>query len=301
MLSIPKTCQSLLVRFSVAFTEPTFRRFVVLVLAAILTTGRHTVSNVLRTVAARLAPGHPSSYHRVLSTRRWLAWRLGRVLATLILEAWVPEGTVRLAGDDTAEQHRGARVNGKARHRDAVRSSPSYTAHLWGHKWVVLALLLDLPWIKRRWALPVLVALYRAPKCSENEGRRHKTPPELMQQLLATLIHGFPERKFLFAGDGGFGTHQLAGFARRPRRHLVLVSRFDPDAALYEPAPKHRRRGRPRTKGAKLPGPSEVVQTSRRLRKKVAWYGGDSRRVEVVSHTGHWYRAGQGAVLVRWV
>jgi hypothetical protein len=33
----------------------------------------------------------------------------------------------------------------------------------------------------------------------------------------------------------------------------------------------------------------------------VQWYGGDQKRVEVVTGVGHWYRQGHGLVKVRWV
>ena len=62
--------------FAGAFTRPTWQRFSVLLFAAILTTGSRTLSNLLRTVD-RLAPGDPSSYHRVISKRCWSIWRLG--------------------------------------------------------------------------------------------------------------------------------------------------------------------------------------------------------------------------------
>ena len=59
------------------------------------------------------------------------------------------------------------------------------------------------------------------------------------------------------------------------------------------PAPK---------KGNKLPSPREVVQQAKRRRKlSVTWYGGTTRRVEVVTGTGHWYKSGQELVPVRWV
>lgn len=70
-----------------AFTRPTAERFVILLFLAIPTTGCRTILNLLRTVND-LAPGHPSSYHRVFSTRCWSLWRLGRVLAGYILTRW---------------------------------------------------------------------------------------------------------------------------------------------------------------------------------------------------------------------
>jgi Transposase DDE domain. len=122
-----------------------------------------------------------------------------------------------------------------------------------------------------------------------------------MRQLLAVLLRWFPER-FRFAGDGGFGTHELAGFAARRRGRLHLVSRFYADANLYAPPPaRGRKKGRPRVKGKKLASPAAVVKRSERTRLNVAWYGGGRRDVEIVSGTGHWYKAGQGLVPVRWV
>jgi hypothetical protein len=301
MRSIPRAAEPLIQPFAPAFTRPTYQRFVVLLFAAILTTGRRTVTNLLRTVRG-LAPGHPSSYHRVFSKRRWSGWPLARALAGFILRRWVPDGRVPLAGDDTVDGHRGKKVYGKACHRDAVRSTHSLTAYRWGHKWVVLSILVKFPFSRRRWALPILVALYRSPEWNQRHGRRHKTPSQLMRQLLAVLIHWFGPRKFVFAGDGGYGTHELARFAHRHRSHLTLVSRFYPDANLYAPPPvvKGKRNGRPRKKGRKLPAPQRVVKTSSRSRLTVAWYGGGQRRIETVSDTGQWYKNGEGLVPVRW-
>ena len=290
--------------FAPAFTRPTYARFVTLLLAAILTTGSRTILNLLRTVGD-LAPGDPSSYHRVFAKRRWSLWRLGRVLAGFILARWAPRGAVQVAGDDTVTEHKGKKVYGKACHRDAVRSSHSYTAYRWGHKWVVLAILVQFPFAQRPWALPVLCALYCTAKEDEKRGRRHKTPAELMRQLLAVLCRWFPQRRFVFVGDGGFGVHPLASFAHRHRRRLTLVSRFYADANLYDLPPARtgkKKSGRPRKKGAKLPSPQEVVATTpRQQRLRVRWYGGGQRDIAVVTATGHWYKAGIGLVPVRWV
>ena len=93
-------------------------------------------------------------------------------------------------------------------------------------------------------------------------------------------------------------------FARRYHKRLTLVSRFYADAALSAPPPrpKQNAKGRPRVKGKKLPNPQEVVQKTK-IRKKltVSWYGGRSRRVEVVTGTGHWYKSGEGLVEILWV
>lgn len=294
---------TLLQAFRAAFTRPTYERFAVLLLAAVLTTGCRTILNLLRTIET-LAPGSASSYHRVLSRRRCSLWRLGRALAAVLLERWVPTGTVIVAGDDTVTEHKGPKVYGKGCHRDPVRSTQSYTAYRWGHKWVVLALLVRFPFATRPWALPVLVALYRSEAWNQQHGRRHKTPAQLLRQLLALLCHWFPERRFLLTGDGNYGSHELARWVYRHRRRLALVSKFPADANLYAPPPPRtgKARGRPRVKGAKQPAPQDVVaQARRRQRLNVAWYGGGRRDIAVVQGQGHWYKSGHGLVPVQWV
>ena len=76
-MDVPACTIPVLSMFQPAFSTPTYHRFLVLVLAAILTTGRRTISNLIRTVRYK-APGHVSSYHRVVSRRRWSSWALAR-------------------------------------------------------------------------------------------------------------------------------------------------------------------------------------------------------------------------------
>jgi hypothetical protein len=297
---LPTPARSLFDALAGSFTRPTFLRVVVLALAALLTVGQRTVCNLLRTLGA-LAPGHPSSYHRVFSRRRWSGWRLAQGLADWVFDHLVPPGRVLLAGDDTVDGHKGAHVFGKGCHRDPVRSTHSWTVFRWGHKWVVLAVLVRFPFTRRLWALPLLVALYRTETDNAQAGRRHKTPARLLQQLCCVLLRWFRQRRFVLSGDGNYGTHALARFASRRRSRLTLVSKFYPDASLYEPPPAYAGHGRPRVRGAKLPPPQQVVASAARRRLQVAWYGGGRRAVETVSGTGGWYQAGQGLVAVRWV
>ncbi len=300
----PSAIRLFLCAFAEVFTRPTYYRFFVLLLAAVLTTGNHTVLNVLRTLGT-LVPGVPSSYHHFFSKRRWSLWRLAYLLAAWLIGHFAVSGSIQLAGDDTVDEHRGKKVFGKGRHRDAVRSSHSYTAFRYGHKWVVLAILVKFPFACRPWALPILVALYRSPSKDKNKRGRHKTPALLMRQMLKVVLRWFPDRHFVFAGDGGYGTHELARTAAKRPQRLTLVSRFYANANLCNPPTpvrSKRRAGRPRVKGAKLPAPEQVVsKTSERQKLNLAWYGGGRRDVEVVTGTAQWYKAGEGLVPVLWV
>jgi hypothetical protein len=284
-----------------AFTAPTFRRFALLTLAALLTTGRRTVANLLRTLGA-LARGHCTSFQRVLSAARWSGLRLVALLCRLVLRLLPAGAAVTLVGDDTVDGHPGRQVYGKARHRDPVRSSHSYTAWRYGHKWVVLAVLVRFPFARRPWALPLLVDLYRSPQDNRLRGRPHRTPAQLLCRLLAVLLRWFPDRRFVFVGDAGYGSHEVAAFCHGRRGRLSLVSKLHPDAALYEPPPPYTGHGRPRVKGPALPKPSQAVARARRLRRRtVGWYGGGRRDVSLLCGSGQWYRSGEGLVPLRWV
>src|SRR6266576_3677181 len=204
MNSIVTEALPILAMFAPAFNPPTFQRAQLLAVAAILTTGRRTVSNLLRTVK-HLAQGAASSYNRVLSEDRWSGLSLAYLLIAFLIQRFYPQGTILLVGDDTVTEHPGKKVHGKARHRDAVRSSHSYTAFRWGHKWVGLAMLVQFPFAQRPWTLPILTALYRSKEDNKARGRPHKTPAQLMQLLLRIVLRWFPDRQFAFAGDGGFG------------------------------------------------------------------------------------------------
>lgn len=301
MCTIAKQEPLLLSLFESAFTTTaTFVRAKLLGVAAILTSGRRTVANLLRTVVG-LTEGAPSSYHRVLSLAQWSGLTLAAILTRFLIRHFWPQGRIRVVGDDTVTEHPGRKVHGKARHRDPVRSSHSYTAWRWGHKWVVLAILVQFPFARRPWALPVLVALYRSPQDNQQRGRPHKTPAQLLHLLLRLLLRWFPDRHFVFAGDQNYGSHEMAALAPRSQGRLHVVSKFYPAANLYEPPPPYAGQGRPRVKGAKLPRPQEVVAQAQRTQLNVAWYGGGRRDVAVVSGTGQWYKAGKGLVPVRWV
>jgi hypothetical protein len=169
----------LLVEIAPVLSHPTYRRVVLLMMVAILTTGRRTVANVLRTLGT-LAPGHHTSYQRVLSQARWSGLHLACAFTRFVLQSVLPTKLITLVCDDTVDGHQGKKAFGKGRHRDPVRSTHAYTAWRYGHKWVVLCVLVRFPGTTRPWALPVLVDLYLSPEWNHRHDRRHRTPAQLM-------------------------------------------------------------------------------------------------------------------------
>jgi hypothetical protein len=123
-----------------------------------------------------------------------------------------------------------------------------------------------------------------------------------MRGLLAVWIRWFPGRISVFNRNGGFTSHSLTAFAARYHKQLTLLSKFNPDAVLHSPPPKRYKKqmGRSRIVGKRLPSPAiAVAKTVRRHRLTVCRYGGRTRRIEIVSEVGHWYRQGEGVVPVR--
>ena len=115
---LPLEALPLLAHFAPVFTQPTDHRSLILTAAAILTTGRRNVANLLRTVGAA-APGHRTSYQRVLSHAHWSSLRLACALTRYIVRHVLPAGPILLAGDDTIDGH-----PGRARLRQGAAPRP---------------------------------------------------------------------------------------------------------------------------------------------------------------------------------
>ncbi len=108
---LPPEAHALVQVLALHFTSPTYQRFSTLMVAALVTTGRRTVANLLRTLR-HLAPGHRTDYQRVLSRAPWSGLALGCALARFLLDHFVPDGPVTLVGDDTVDGHKGTCVCG---------------------------------------------------------------------------------------------------------------------------------------------------------------------------------------------
>ena len=68
----PEALQVVFLAWASGFSKSVFPNLATLVLGAMLTTGRRTVSHILLTIG-ELAVAHPSTYHRILSHR--CSWR----------------------------------------------------------------------------------------------------------------------------------------------------------------------------------------------------------------------------------
>lgn len=297
MFPIPAAAEPLAKAFQGAFTQPTFERFVGLISGLIVTVGRRTVSRALRVIQPLQRQGHWCNYHRLYSQAHYCMWDLGLILSRLVIGLLPPDEPVTLAADDTVDAKTGKRVWAKGPHRDAPRSTRKHVSIKWGHKWLVICVLVKLPLIARPWALPILCGLC----CDKKVAKRAKCRPRSASQntmlLLICLLRWFPDRRFILLGDARATSHRLACFAHRHRDRVTLISRLRADANLYgQPRQKRAR------KGPKLPSPREQVGHLTPGHSVIAWYGSSRRQIAHVSQTALWYSVHQVmAVPIRWV
>jgi hypothetical protein len=100
---------------------------------------------------------------------------VSRVLLSLLVEAFVPEGTPLVVGiDETLERRYGKKTRAKGVYRDPVRSTHENFVKSSGLRWVCVMLLVEVLWVSRVWALPFLSVLAPSERYAAQRGRRHK-------------------------------------------------------------------------------------------------------------------------------
>jgi DDE superfamily endonuclease len=239
--SLPRSLADLLTAFGPCFTAPTFATFRAMVVGFLAQPGQRTVTGML--VGARLAGRrHHDLAYRFFATARWSADQVGLVLLDLITTTLVPAGRpVVLAVDDTLWRRSGPKLHGAAWHHDGA--GPGRHRPAWGHRWVVVGVILRLPFAPRAVCLPILARLWLP-------GDPDHTPLLLARALLDQVTTHVGDRPVHLVGDAAYIGKPLRGLPA----HVTVTARLRCDAALYQPAPSPTGRpGRPRVKGDRLP------------------------------------------------
>jgi hypothetical protein len=239
--SLPRSLADLLIAFGPCFTQPTFRTFQALVAGFLTQPGQHTVTGML--VGARLAGRrHHDLAYRFFATARWSADQLGLCLLDLIAAMLIPAGApLLLAVDDTLWRRSGPRLHGAAWHHDGA--GPGRHRPAWGHRWVVVGVIVHLPFVTRAVCLPILARLWIP-------GDPARTPLLLARELVDLVCGHLGDRPVHLVGDAAYIGKPLRGLPA----HVTVTARLRSDAALYQPAPPRTGRpGRPRRKGNRLP------------------------------------------------
>lgn len=305
MFPLPCEIIPLVYNFAPVFSKRVWAHALVLLAGAILTPGQRTVTAALR-IMGLSDEQHFINYHRVLSRARWSSLQLSRVLFSLLVQTFAPQGPLVLGADDTIERRRGAHIKAKGIYRDAVRSSQSHFVKTSGLRWLSLMLLVPIPWAERIWALPFLTLLAPSERYHQERKQPHKKLTDWTRQALLQVRRWLPDRAIIVVFDACFAVIPLLWRLSHVSNPVCCISRLRLDAALYAPAParKPHQRGRTPVKGKRLPSLSKVLKqrsTPWTALQTRVWYGQFNRTIEFTSGTAVWYHPGLPPLPIRWL
>jgi hypothetical protein len=239
--------------------------FTAMVVGMIAQTGTKTVCGMLAGAGLAQTWSH-DRVHRFFAAAVWSIDAVGLIVLDLVITHLVDDdAVVILAVDDTAHRRRGKRVHGAQWIHDG--SAPSRNKLAFGHRWVVVGVVVRLPFLTRPVCLPVA--------CRRWAGKGTASTVDLACHLVAMVADRLPDRRIHVVADAAYHGKQVTDLPEQ----VTWTTRLPRNAALYARAPgRTGKRGRPRLKGAKLGTPAEVVVDLAWQAITVARYG----RVETV-------------------
>jgi hypothetical protein len=258
-LTLPATWRGLLEALRPAFRRgSTFAMFMLLASGLVAQTARRTVVGMLAaTGMAAIVSFHTCC--RFFSAHRWDTDRLGLALAWLIVSRLLAErAAIEVVIDDTLFRRWGRKVHAVFWTHDGAAQDPNALGR--GNRWVVLSIVVELPFCCHPVSLPVLLRLWA--------GKGTASPVQLAGELIMLLAKEFPDRSMHAVGDAAYhGKPLLVAGA-------TITTRLPANAALYAPAPPRTgKRGRPRRKGDRLGTPAEIAATAQWHTTTVSRYG----------------------------
>jgi hypothetical protein len=242
------------------FGAPGFATFVVLVVGALGAVGPRTITGIWAAtgLAGRL---HWSRAHRFFSETKWDPDGLGLRLAHLAVSTFIAAGSaITIAVDDTLFHRYGKLVYGAAWQHDGSAKGRDGIGR--GNCFVVVGLVVTVPFMGRAVLLPVLFRLY-TPKDGPTKTEHART-------MVNLLSRAFVDRRIHVVADAlyrGPAWRHLPG-------NVTFTTRLASTAVLYAPAPAPTgRRGHPAWKGPRLGTPTEIAATTTWRTATVTRYG----------------------------
>ena len=282
--------------FRPAFTAPLFGRWLLLCLGWIACIERHAITECLVVTGFATIAEH-SAFHRCFSRARWDLDTLGKLLLIHVRTRW-PHLPLRFVIDDTLAPHKGPQVFGLACHLDAVRSTRKTKVFTFGHVWVTLALVVDVPFSTRPWAIPLLFRLYRSKKECAAHHARYAKKTELARELIAIVQGWLPAEVVTVLLDSGYANRTVLR-ALPPQVHVVAAATWT--LARTSLTPGQTPTGRPRARGNALPTLTDWAADPKEPWQVVtATVYGARRDLSVKTCVAQWYPV-FGAQAVRFV
>ncbi|WP_291415841.1 transposase [Actinophytocola sp.] len=264
----------MLATFRPCFTAPTFEVFTALVAGLVAQPVSRTVCGML-TGAGLARVWHHCRAHRFFSAARWCPQRVGLVLAELIVTCLLaPGASITVAVDDTLFGRRGKKVHAAGWFHDG--SAAGQTKLGYGNNWVVVAIIVTLPFVSRPVALPVLAAL--AVKGGSSK-------PDLARDLIDLIAERFADRDIHIVADAAYGCRAFIGLGDG----MTMTTRVKANAVFSQLAPPRTgKRGRPRLKGDRIGTPADIAGSATWRTVRVSRYGTTST-VQITEQVCLWY------------
>ena len=270
-----------------AFRQEVHGLFCQMVAAWIVCLGRRSISRVWETTGQAEQRNHAAAF-RLFSQAAWNWDEVCRLLLVQLLAQLVPGLRVWLVVDDTLCHKRGAKVAFGGIFLDAVLSSKRHKVFRFGNNWVLLGVVVELPFRPSRYfCLPIVWRVYE--KRGSKTKQEHRTKSQLAAEMIAVVAGWLPQRQFVVVADSAYiGKHLL----RRRPGNVEALGPLCWKAALYEavaaPARGHQHGGR-------LPTPAAMLKDDQRWpvrRMRIRFKSGCRRLLEVKVVTGVcWYAA----------
>jgi DDE superfamily endonuclease len=235
--------------FAPLFTAPSFRTFCGLACGFLAHTGKRTVCGMLAGAGLARAWSHDRA-HWFFSRARWSADDLGLAVARLVVALLVPAGApVVVAIDDTLFKRRGKRVWAASWFHDGSAQGPAKTGY--GNNWVVAAIVVRVPAVRRPVAIPVLAKLVI-------KGTNSASRLWLARRMAEAIAGALPGRAIHVVADSAYAGGEL----KKLPPGITWTTRLRKDAALHDlPPARTGKRGRPREKGDRLPSLARLAAT----------------------------------------
>ncbi|WP_327241481.1 IS701 family transposase [Streptomyces sp. NBC_01320] len=273
--TVPASLLAVLTFLRGCFTTPTFTTFAALVTGLIAQTGRGTVTGMVTGAGLTRTWSHDRA-HAFFSRASWNPDLLGISLSHLVVRQLLSaDGVLTVAVDDTLFKRRGKKVFGAAWQHDGAARGPKPVGR--GTCFVVVGIVVQLPFLARPVCLPVMARLWRPKQEQSKVGLAAS-----MIRLLAACHHG---RRIHVVADAAYHGKALRDLPAT----CTFTTRLPASAVLYDLAPPPTgRRGRPALKGERLGTPKDLATTAAFTRTEVKRYQ-RTDTVHLAETTCLWY------------
>jgi hypothetical protein len=307
MTHLPACIISVLVHFSSLFSRPVFNHIETLFSSHLLSKERHTVANLLRSGFQNKIKNF-SKFYNVFRRASWSTLKGSYCLFSRLL-AFAHSKEILLVIDSTIERRRGAKIKALGRKRDPVASSKGNKVLCIGQEWLVVSILVRIPFIIQTLACPFLSILMppeRPLRSTRNnkdlQPKRHKKMTKWTCQVFFLIRKWLGKMcKCSIVADGAFACLTVAHTCKN--LSIGFISRLRLDARIFDYPPLiSKKRGRPVKAGRRInlkELAKDKMQTWTCI--EVNWYSGIRKKIEYITGENLWYNFSYEPISIRWV